>query len=116
MILDKGICSVYDKVNVAEPGNMLQYKLKLKYQSWYGELNFETNPVNAAMQEMVETSARIRIIQNRGINNHNVAILSNDNQQYEVTRAYHGVDEESGELITDLTLKKAVTAYDVAGA
>jgi len=113
MILDKGICSIYKVENIAEPGNMPQYKLKLKYQSWYGELNFETNPVNAAMQEIVETSARIRIIQNRDINNHNVVILSDDNQQYEVTRAYHGIDEESGELITDLTLKKVVTPYDI---
>jgi len=112
MILDKGICSIYDKVNVAEKGNMPKYKLKLKYQSWYGELNFETNPANAAMQEIIEISARIRILQNRQITNHNVAILP-DGNQYEITRAYHGVDEESGELITDLTLKKAVASYEI---
>lgn len=115
MILDKGTCSIYDKINIAVPGNMPKYKLKLKCQSWYGELNFETNPVNTAMQEMVETSARIRILQNREINNHNVVILP-DNQQYEVTRAYHGTDEESGEPITDLTLRKMGNVYDIIGS
>lgn len=111
MLLDKGICSIYDIKNVAELGGMPQYKLILKCQSWYGELNFETNPTNTDMQEIVETSARIRILQNREINNHNVVILSG--QQYDVTRAYHGIDEESGEPITDLTLKKVVTTYEI---
>ncbi len=110
MILDKGICSIYRIENIAEPGNTPKEGLVLKCDSWYGELNFETIPVNAVMQEGIETSARIRILQNRGINNHDVVAI--DNQQYEVTRAYHGVDDESGELITDLTLKKVVTAYD----
>lgn len=112
MILDKGICSVYEVTNTAQPGDMPKYGLVLLYQSWYGELNFETVPRNAAMQEMVESSARIRILQNRSITNHHVVILA-DGIQYEVTRAYHGTDEESGEPITDLTLKKVVTQYDI---
>jgi len=116
MILDKGICTIYQVGNIAEPGNMPKQGLnRIKHQSWYGELNFETAPVDTAMQEMIETSARIRIIQNRAVNNHDVAILSNSEQQYEVTRAYHGTDEESGEAITDLTLKKVEAAYDIAG-
>ena len=91
--------------------------LVLKYQSWYGELNFETAPVNAAMQEGIEVSARIRVLQNRAITNHDIAILpDNPEQQYDITRAYHGTDEESGELISDLTLIRLVTAYDIAGS
>lgn len=113
MILDKGICTIYELKNVAPPGDMPEMKLVHKYQSWYGELNFETVPVNAAMQEMVETSARIRVLQNRGITNHNVVILV-DGEQYEVTRAYHGTDEENGEPITDLTLVKVAMPYDIA--
>ena len=117
MILDKGICSIYKVDNIAEPGDMPKQGLVLKYQSWYGELNFETNPVNAAEQEGIEVSARIRILQNRAISNHDVAILpDNSEQQYDITRAYHGADDESGELISDLTLRKLVTAYDIAGA
>lgn len=111
MILDSGICTVYEVKNVAPPGGMPRMALVQKHQSWYGELNFETAPANAAMQEVVETSARIRVLQNRDITNNNVVILA-DGKQYEVTRAYHGVDEESGEPITDLTLKKVVTPYE----
>lgn len=112
MILDSGICTVYEVKNVAPPGGMPKMVLKQKHQSWYSELNFETVPVDAAMQEIVETSARIRVIQNRSITNHNVVILA-DEEQYEVIRAYHGMDDESGEPITDLTLKKVVTPYDI---
>jgi len=112
MILDSGICTVYEVKNVAPPGGMPRMALVQKHQSWYAELNFETTPKDAAMQEVVETSARIRVLQNREITNHNVVVLT-DGEQYEVIRAYHGIDEESGEPITDLTLKKAVTAYDI---
>ncbi|NLU52377.1 MAG: phage head closure protein [Clostridiaceae bacterium] len=115
MILDKGICTIYDVKNAAPPGSKPQKVLVQKYQSWYAELDFETVPKDAAMQEMVETSARIRVLQNRSITNHDVVILA-DGKQYEVTRAYHGTDEENGELITDLTLKKVVTPYDIAEA
>ena len=113
MILDSGICTVYEVKNVAPPGGMPRTALVQKHQSWYAELNFETAPKDTAMQEVVETSARIRVLQNRSITNHNVVILA-DGEQYEVTRAYHGTDEESGEPITDLTLTKVVTPYDIA--
>ena len=33
-----------------------------------------------------------------------------DLEHYEIERAYHGQDEESGEMITDLSLKKVVPA------
>lgn len=115
MILDSGICTVYEVKNVAPPGGMPRMVLVPKHQSWYAELNFETVPKDAAMQEMTETSARIRVLQNREITNHNVVILA-DGEQYEVTRAYHGADEESGEPITDLTLAKVVTPYDIGEA
>lgn len=115
MILDKGICSVYKVDNIAIPGDMPKDGLVLKYQSWYGELNYETVPVEAAGQEGIEISARIRVLQNRVITNHDVVILpDNPEQQYDIIRAYHGVDDESGEPISDLTLRKLVTAYDLA--
>ena len=112
MILDSGICTVYEVKNVAPPGGMPKMALVPKHQSWYAELDFETVPKDAAMQEIVVTSARIRVLQNRAITNHNVVVLA-DGEQYEVIRAYHGVDDESGEPITDLTLMKVVTPYDI---
>lgn len=113
MILDKGICSIYQKVNTAGPGEMPVYQNQLLHQSWYGELSFETNPSRPTeSREMIETDARIRILQNRQINNHDRAELSpasgGDPQPFEIVRAFHGKDDESGELITDLSLRKAV--------
>ena len=109
MILDRGICWIYRKVNTAEPGAMPVWVDDVYHVSWYGELNFETNPARPTdNREEVKTDARIRILQNRRINNHDRVLLKTvegEETMYEVTRAYHGADDESGELITDLTLE-----------
>ena len=59
---------------------------------------------------LTETALRIRVIQHRKIRNEmRVSLITEDGQTppiYEITRAYHGTDEENGELITDLTLKE----------
>lgn len=115
MILDKGYCSIYEVGNVAAPGDMPVEGLTLKFQSWYGELNFETTPTTAADHEGVTVSNRIRIVQNRRIDNHHVAVLStvlpapDDAPRYNVVRAFHGVDDDNGELISDLSLEMVVT-------
>lgn len=109
MILDKGICSVYRKVNTAEAGAMPVFAENLIYIGWYGELDFETRsarPTND--REEIRCDAKIRILQCRTINNHDKVELqtqTGDTLMYEVTRAYHGYDEDSGELISDLTLE-----------
>jgi len=115
MILDKGYCSIYEVSNVAAPGDMpVEEGLELKYQSWYGELNFETAPVNIGAQEGVVVSNKIRVVQNRNVTNHDVAVLStalpppDDAPKYNVVRAYHGIDDDNGEQITDLSLERLV--------
>lgn len=110
MILDKGICTVYHKTNTAEAGAMPVFADVPFWRSWYGELNFETAPARPTPdREEVQTDARIRILQNRDINNHDRVRLGrcSDGAEvlYEVTRAYHGHDDESGEDITDLSLE-----------
>ena len=53
----------------------------------------------------------MRILQNRGITNQDVAELEPfdgtgaKTEKYRIRRAYHGVDDESGEQISDLTLE-----------
>jgi hypothetical protein len=115
LILDKGICSVFSAANGAAAGSMPADKLTLKYQSWYGELSFETVPARPTdYREDAETSSRIRILQNRDVTNRDAVIFTaektpaEDAERYEITRAYHGVDDESGELITDLTLERVI--------
>lgn len=108
MILDKGICTVFSVT-----GTQFYPVYTLKYQSWYGELSFETAPAwPTEAREDVEVSTRIRIIQNSTINNRDVLLFTKettppaaDAQKYEIMRAFHGVDDESGQPITDLTLR-----------
>lgn len=109
MILDSGICYVYRKTNTGNYGSMPVYTDTLIHSGWYGILNYETAPARPTeSREEVRTDARVRILQNRGINNHDRVELrptGGTTSRYEVTRAYHGVDDDSGELITDLTLE-----------
>ena len=107
MILDTGICKVYRKTNIAGVGAMPVYQDTLIAEGWYGELNFETAPLRpAGPRENVRTDTRVRILQNRQINNHDRVLLSaEDGVVYEVTRAYHGTDADNGEPITDLSLE-----------
>lgn len=113
MILDKGICSIYQTTNTAAPGDMPNETLTLVYQSWYGEINFESSPATIGAQEGVTVSNRIRILQNRIVTNHDVAVLSStqtplsSDPKYNVIRAYHGNDD-NGQPITDLTLERLV--------
>lgn len=113
MILDTGICSVFKLQNTAQPGDMPNETPVLISQHWYGELSFESSPVQYTENlEQVEIAQRIRILQNRAIDER--AIVTIGSAQYNVTRLYHGVDEESGERITDLNLARVVSAYDIA--
>lgn len=121
MLLDKGYCSIYEIGNSAAPGDMPVESLTLKYQSWYGELNFETAPKAMDAREGVAVSNRIRILQNRSVNNNDVAVLSSTlpdpedplpATRYNITRAFHGIDEQSGEPITDLTLEMLEGEYE----
>lgn len=111
MILDSGIATVYRKVNVAERGAKPRYADQQIHCGSYGELSFETNPARPTeRREEVQTDARIRILQNRQITNHDrvtlQSFMAEDRGTYEVTRAYHGSDPDSGELITDLSLQR----------
>ena len=108
MILDRGICSISKRVNTAESGKKPVYSYEKYHVSWYGELSYETAQWINENREAVRADARIRVLQNRKITNHDRVCLkacdSTETAMYEVTRAYHGTDSESGELISDLTL------------
>lgn len=107
MILDKGICTIFSVT-----GTQFSPAYALKYQSWYAELSFETSPAYPTeYREDVQADARVRVHQNRAINNRDVLYFSSATTapatgQYQVTRAYHGIDDENGQPITDLTLQK----------
>ena len=112
MILDRGICTVYRKKSTTRPGGKPTSELAVIHQSYYGELSFETAPARPTeRREETRTDTRVRILQNRAIGNQDVCGLepfdgaAGKTEMYLIRRAWHGVDEESGEAISDLTLE-----------
>lgn len=113
MILDSGICSIFTATDTAQSGKMPVKTYSLKYQSWYGELSFETSPAYPTDgRKERQTDARIRVLQNRTIKQDDIVLLeqaatyeARTTRPYRITRAYHGMDEENATLITDLTLE-----------
>lgn len=116
MILDKGVCSVFRKTDISEPGDKPKWEYQLIYQSWYGEPDFATSPAWPTEHRAEnQTDARIRILQFRGIRQHDVVVLREirylpipccDMPIYDIERAFHGYDDDGPTLITDLTLRE----------
>lgn len=113
MILDSGICTIFAKRNVAGRGQMPRYAYDMKVQSYFGELDFASGGTWTTQgREDVVIDARIRIHQDRSVTVHDVVALaevdaaSDATALYEIDRIFHGRDDESGELISDLTLRK----------
>lgn len=112
MILDDGICTVFAMEDKAKPGFKPDLQPVKKRMSWFGYLDFATAEAwPTEGREETEITARIRIHQDRSITNRHVVVLEETEtiqqgmQQLEVVRAYHGHDDESGDPITDLSLK-----------
>lgn len=114
MILDSGICSIFRKEDAALSGEMPRPFYSLIGQGWFGELSFETSPARPTEgRQELKTDARIRILQNRAIRQHDIVVLAEvqDIQDaetapvYRITRAYHGADESGATLISDLSLE-----------
>ena len=115
MILDKGICTVFRKGDISNPGEMPTVGYTKICSSWYGELSFETSPAwPTEGRSEQRADERIRIIQNRNIKQHDVVVLENLSKfsdkssgadVYRITRAYHGHDDDGPTPISDLTLE-----------
>lgn len=114
MILDTGICSVFREQNVARPGHMPQNAWTLVGKSWYKELSFSTEPTwQTEQREETRQDQRVRIHQMRSIRKEDRAVLADIDDLpavgvtvYRITRAYHGQDDDSPALITDLSLEE----------
>lgn len=106
MILDAGVCSIYTVVNTADSGEKPVDALVLKGKAWYGILNYGTDSeyVTSERQDVV-VDAKIRILQDRRVNVLDVVTLANG-KRHDVLRVYHGTDDDSGEPISDLSLRR----------
>lgn len=112
MILDSGICTVFEMVDKADPGGMPDLHPQEKTMAWFGYLDFATAEAwPTEGREETEVTTRIRILQDRTITNKDVVVLEETHtiedgmDRLEVIRAYHGHDDDSGDPITDLTLR-----------
>lgn len=113
MILNDGICSIFGTVDKSRPGGMPEIGYEMKTVCFFGMLDFATTEAwPTDNREAVQTDARIRILQDRSVTNQDIVILeevyevTDEAKRYEVTRAFHGHDDESGQPITDLTLRR----------
>lgn len=108
MILDKGTCTIHATTNDAPAGSKPLDKLTEKYRSWYGELDFGTDPAYVSdYREDVVTTARIRVHQNREVTTRDVLTFDHaPGARYEIIRVYHGTDGDNGALISDLNLRR----------
>ena len=112
MILDSGILTVFEKRDVSGRGEMPRFEHVQKAQAYFGELDFASGGIWTTQgREDVQIDARVRILQDRTITPQDVIALDDaqdakSTQLYEIERIYHGVDAESGEKITDISLRK----------
>ncbi len=112
VILDSGILTVFEKRDISGRGEMPRYEYMPKVQGYYGELDFASGGVWTTQgREDLQIDTRVRILQDRSITPLDVVALDDvrdarDVQLYEIERIYHGRDEESGEKISDISLKK----------
>lgn len=111
MILDSGVCSIYHKVNIAEPGNRPRFGYELVHQSFYGERSFSTSARYGDNREAVRVDLRIRVVQCKRITNHDVVVMGlhetmpDGVEMFEVVDAFHDKDSDNGQPVTDLYLQ-----------
>ena len=116
MILDKGICTVFRKTDISGPGEKPTFIHTQIYQSWYGELSFETSPARPTEgRKELRTDARIRVLQYLGLKQNDVVVLravtsfdqvESTDLVYQINRAYHGQDDDGPTPISDLYLEE----------
>ena len=115
MILDDGICTVFEARDMSLSGEMPRKVYIPIWASWYARLAYETSPARPTDgRSELRTDARIRILQCTTVRQDDVVILehlerfderSQDAAVYRVTRAWHGTDDDGPTQITDLTLE-----------
>ena len=115
MILDTGICSIFHRTDGSSSGDMPTYTYTHLFSGWYKELSYETAPVwQTEGRKDQKADGRIRILQCRGVKQDDVIVLADFSAWkdkpagatvYKVIRAWHGTDDDSPDLISDLTLE-----------
>lgn len=114
MILDRGIATIYTQQNAAAPGDKPQYTNVLLTAGYYGELDFATDSAKPTEdRKEVRVDQKIRMLQDRRITAVCVAALADAcdivpglTVRYKVVRVWHGMDKDSGQPISDISLQE----------
>lgn len=109
-MFNEGILEIYKKMPHKSEGGKPIEVLELCATAFYGEIGFTTNEYYAAKQAETLIEKRVRIHQDKTICNKHVIIIGG--VQYEVGRTYS--DTEKGVAVTDITLERVTTQYDIA--
>ena len=111
-LFNDGMLSIFQKV-VIEDNHSVTDKQPLKFMGYafYGELSFTATEHYAAKQAETEILKKVRIRQDKNLCNKHIVQV--DETFYEVGRTFSTV--EKGVAITDITLERVTTQYDVAG-
>lgn len=112
MILDDGIATIFDMRDVSGAGDMPEMTGSQRAQSYYKTLSFETSPATPTERRIERrTDERIRILRCEVREEDEVELvdfrrLPGVVRRMRVIRAFHGIDDESGDEISDLTLEE----------
>ena len=112
-MFNDGLLSIYQKI-VTEDNHSItdSQPLELVCTAFYGELSFTATEHYAAKQSETEILKKVRIHQDKSICNKH--IIKVDDTLYEVGRTFSTI--EKGVAITDITLERVTTGYDIVGA
>ncbi len=112
MILDDGMVEILEIHEETTPGCMPKEVIRPLFEpAFYGELNVGYKRQYAAMGVSQQVDKLVRIWQNRDIAIGMVAVLDED-QQYRIDLAQH-LNDETGEAVTHLTLRRLGGLYDI---
>jgi len=111
-MFNDGKLDIYKKVFTKTEGLQLITQIEFYKAMFYSELNFSVEEYYNARQEgRHQQLKRIRIHQDKSISTDNIIIISG--VQYEVGRTFS--TDVKGIDITDITLEKVETDYDIIG-
>ena len=112
MILDDGTLEVFELHECAAQGRKPKTVIRPLFEPcFYGELNVGYKRQYAAMGVSQQVDKLVRIWQNRDIAIGMVAVLD-ESQQYRIDNVQH-LNDETGEPVTHLTLRRLGGLYDI---
>lgn len=112
MILDSGILTVFRTVDTAEPGGMPDPSPSVIWRGWYGTRSFggvRRDPTGHRPDTRIDE--KVRILRFREVHAQDLVVLEDVRASvrspfFVIEDFYHGTDEESGEPVTDLYLRR----------